>query len=216
VSAPSQHAAKKADIVGGRSSWISPTSCGQTRPSAEPSARPAQWAAPRPRIAGGTPTRPPRVAKIWSGQQDLNLRPEVPKTSALPGCAIPRFFARVAIMRGECGQGRPRVCTATCAPVPPLSNGRQVASATARLLPGVAAPSNATPCQTPIGCDRGFRARAKNFGDDLLHRYRFVAIPSAVSTHSWNLIFDPLKAAGFYSLEFQEPFALDTRLHPPA
>jgi RES domain-containing protein len=54
------------------------------------------------------------------------------------------------------------------------------------------------------------------FGDDLLHRHRFVAIPSAVSTHSWNLIFDPLKAAGFYSLEFQEPFALDTRLHPPA
>ena len=54
------------------------------------------------------------------------------------------------------------------------------------------------------------------FGDDLLHRYRFVAIPSAVSTRSWNLIFDPLKAAGFYSLEFQEPFALDTRLHPPA
>src|ERR1700756_676777 len=27
----------------------------------------------------------------WSGQQDSNLRPEVPKTSALPGCAIPRF-----------------------------------------------------------------------------------------------------------------------------
>jgi len=54
------------------------------------------------------------------------------------------------------------------------------------------------------------------FGDDLLRRHRFVAIPSAVSTHSWNLIFDPIKAAGFYSLEFQEPFALDTRLHPPA
>jgi RES domain-containing protein len=120
-------------------------------------------------------------------------------------------------MRGECGQGRPCVYTATCAQVPPLSNGRQVASATARLLPGVAStPSNATPCQTPIGCDRGFRARAKNFGDDLLHRYRFVAIPSAVSTHSWNLIFDLLKAASFYSLEFQELFALDTRLHPPA
>jgi RES domain-containing protein len=54
------------------------------------------------------------------------------------------------------------------------------------------------------------------FGDDLLRRHRFVAIPSAVSTHSWNLIFDPVKAAGFYSLEFQEPFALDTRLHPLA
>src|SRR5215471_10359572 len=26
----------------------------------------------------------------WSGQQDSNLRPELPKTSALPGCAIPR------------------------------------------------------------------------------------------------------------------------------
>jgi RES domain-containing protein len=54
------------------------------------------------------------------------------------------------------------------------------------------------------------------FGDELLRRYRFVAIPSAVSTHSWNLIFDPLKAAGVYGLDFQEPFALDTRLHPPA
>jgi RES domain-containing protein len=54
------------------------------------------------------------------------------------------------------------------------------------------------------------------FGDDLLRRHRFVAIPSAVSKHSWNLIFDPAKVAGFYSLEFQEPFALDTRLHPPA
>ena len=54
------------------------------------------------------------------------------------------------------------------------------------------------------------------FGDDLLRSHRFVAIPSTVSTHSWNLIFDPLKAAGFYSLDFQEQFALDTRLHPPA
>jgi RES domain-containing protein len=52
------------------------------------------------------------------------------------------------------------------------------------------------------------------FGDDLLRSHRFMAIPSAVSTHSWNLIFDPIKAAGFYSLDFQEPFALDTRLNP--
>jgi hypothetical protein len=54
------------------------------------------------------------------------------------------------------------------------------------------------------------------FGDDLLRHHRFVAIPSAVSAHSWNLIFDPAKASGFYRLELQEPFALDTRLHPPA
>ena len=31
----------------------------------------------------------------WSGRQDLNLRPEVPKTSALPGCAIPRTVVSV-------------------------------------------------------------------------------------------------------------------------
>jgi RES domain-containing protein len=54
------------------------------------------------------------------------------------------------------------------------------------------------------------------FGDDLLGRHRFAAVPSAVSIHSWNLIFEPLKAAGFYTLDFQEQFALDTRLHPPA
>jgi RES domain-containing protein len=53
------------------------------------------------------------------------------------------------------------------------------------------------------------------FGDDLLRSHRFVAIPSAVSTYSWNLMFDPLKPVGFYKLEFQTPFALDTRLHPP-
>ena len=118
MSAPSQRPAKKADIVGGRSSWISPASCGQTRPSAEPCARP--HSGPRRGLASRAARCRGRrgIAKIWSGQQDLNLRPEVPKTSALPGCAIPRFFARVAIMRGECGQGRPRVlhghvCTRT-------------------------------------------------------------------------------------------------------
>ncbi|MBB4166361.1 RES domain-containing protein [Rhizobium sp. BK538] len=53
------------------------------------------------------------------------------------------------------------------------------------------------------------------FGDDLLQGYRFVAIPSAVSNRSWNLVFIGSKAAGFYSLAFQETFALATRLHPP-
>jgi RES domain-containing protein len=62
----------------------------------------------------------------------------------------------------------------------------------------------------------GLSAGQQAFGDDLLRRHRFVAIPSAVSTHSWNLVFDPLKAAGFYSLDFQEQFALDTRLNPAA
>jgi hypothetical protein len=43
----------------------------------------------------------------WSGQQDSNLRPEVPKTSALPGCAIPRIGLTLChsafISRGDIG-----------------------------------------------------------------------------------------------------------------
>ncbi len=53
------------------------------------------------------------------------------------------------------------------------------------------------------------------FGDALLAQHRVVLIPSAVSTHSWNLIFAGATAARAYALRSQEPFALDTRLHPP-
>ena len=52
------------------------------------------------------------------------------------------------------------------------------------------------------------------FGDELLARHRFVLIPSAVSTHSWNLLFVATRASGLYALSAQERFALDTRLHP--
>jgi len=52
------------------------------------------------------------------------------------------------------------------------------------------------------------------FGDALLARHKFILIPSAVSTHSWNLIFVGAIAAGAYALRSQERFALDTRLHP--
>lgn len=54
------------------------------------------------------------------------------------------------------------------------------------------------------------------FGDGLLTRHKFIVIPSAVSTHSWNLIFVGAAAAGAYAVRLQEPFALDTRLHPRA
>jgi RES domain-containing protein len=54
------------------------------------------------------------------------------------------------------------------------------------------------------------------FGDDLLAKYKFILIPSAVSAHSWNLIFNGANAAGAYRLHLQERFGLDTRLHPPA
>jgi RES domain-containing protein len=53
------------------------------------------------------------------------------------------------------------------------------------------------------------------FGDALLRAHTFVLIPSTVSSHSWNVIFDPIVAKGFYGSVAQEPFALDTRLHPP-
>lgn len=53
------------------------------------------------------------------------------------------------------------------------------------------------------------------FGDDQLSRHKFIVFPSAVSTHSWNLIFVAATATGAYGIRSQEPFALDTRLHPP-
>jgi RES domain-containing protein len=53
------------------------------------------------------------------------------------------------------------------------------------------------------------------FGDAMLKAHPFVLIPSAVSAHSWNVVFDPATAKGFYDSVVQESFALDTRLHPP-
>lgn len=53
------------------------------------------------------------------------------------------------------------------------------------------------------------------FGDKLMSEHLFVLIPSAVSSQSWNLIFDAERAKGAYRLKQQMPFALDPRLHPP-
>lgn len=52
------------------------------------------------------------------------------------------------------------------------------------------------------------------FGDTLLAKHGIVVFPSAVSTHSWNLVFIASEAGPRYALGFQERFALDTRLHP--
>nr|WP_255733663.1 RES domain-containing protein [Ruegeria sp. Ofav3-42] len=52
------------------------------------------------------------------------------------------------------------------------------------------------------------------FGDELLERHKFVLIPSAVSNHSWNLIFDADQVRGLYDDVTQERFALDPRIHP--
>lgn len=58
-------------------------------------------------------------------------------------------------------------------------------------------------------------AAQQTFGDDLLGRHKFVAIPSAVSRNSWNLIFVAANAKGAYRLKSQEPHVLDKRLNPP-
>ena len=52
------------------------------------------------------------------------------------------------------------------------------------------------------------------FGDALLADHPFVLVPSVVSTHSWNVIFDPEVARGRYVRQVQEAFALDPRMHP--
>ncbi|WP_417067965.1 RES family NAD+ phosphorylase [Niveibacterium terrae] len=50
------------------------------------------------------------------------------------------------------------------------------------------------------------------FGDALLQAYGLVIFPSAVSTHSWNLVIDVVAGAGRFELASEERFALDTRL----
>lgn len=50
------------------------------------------------------------------------------------------------------------------------------------------------------------------FGDDLLTRHTFVAIPSTVCMASWNLIFIATNAASAYTVISREPFRIDARL----
>lgn len=52
----------------------------------------------------------------------------------------------------------------------------------------------------------------QRFGDGLLLAHPFVLIPSAVSRHSWNLIFSAAQSAADYDDVVQERFALDPRL----
>ncbi len=54
----------------------------------------------------------------------------------------------------------------------------------------------------------------QTFGDTQLRSHRFVAIPSVVSSRSWNLVFNVEVAAGAYTVLKQENFALEPRLHP--
>lgn len=63
---------------------------------------------------------------------------------------------------------------------------------------------------TPASPSRNQQA----YGDALLAAHGFVVLPSAVSRQSWNLIFDPTRAAGAIADVAQTRFALDPRLQP--
>ncbi|MBW7922325.1 MAG: RES domain-containing protein [Rubellimicrobium sp.] len=53
----------------------------------------------------------------------------------------------------------------------------------------------------------------QDFGNALIARHRFVLIPSAVSAHSWNLVFDATKPGDDFGDVAQEGYTLDPRLH---
>jgi RES domain-containing protein len=56
-------------------------------------------------------------------------------------------------------------------------------------------------------------ADQRRFGDTMLAAHDFVLLPSTVSSHSWNLIFDPVRASGLIDAVEQERFVLDPRLN---
>jgi RES domain-containing protein len=61
-----------------------------------------------------------------------------------------------------------------------------------------------------------FSGGQQAFGHALLAAHDFVAVPSAVSRRSWNLVFDADRVAGKYVLKAQEALDLDPRLDPPS
>ena len=56
-------------------------------------------------------------------------------------------------------------------------------------------------------------AAQQAFGDDLLRRHSFVAIPSVVSPSSWNLVFRSRSTDPGYVARSQDMLVLDRRLH---
>ena len=58
-------------------------------------------------------------------------------------------------------------------------------------------------------------AGQQRFGAEMLTAHGVVVLPSAVSKHSWNLVFLPEVAAGRVRLQHQQRLVVDTRLSPP-
>lgn len=59
-------------------------------------------------------------------------------------------------------------------------------------------------------------AGQQRFGAAILADHDALVIPSAVSKLSWNLMFDPVRAAGKYRLADQQRLVVDTRLNAAA
>jgi hypothetical protein len=47
-----------------------------------------------------------RFGVVWSGREDLNLRPPAPKAGALPGCATPRRLVRSDVSKTDPSERR--------------------------------------------------------------------------------------------------------------
>lgn len=59
-------------------------------------------------------------------------------------------------------------------------------------------------------------AAQQEFGRALIVAHPFVLVPSVISAYSWNLLVNPVTAAGVFRERRREVFALDTRLNRPA
>ena len=51
---------------------------------------------------------PGKAGPLWSGREDLNLRPQRPKRCALPGCATPRDYS-AEMTEQKCTPGAPKI-----------------------------------------------------------------------------------------------------------
>jgi RES domain-containing protein len=57
-------------------------------------------------------------------------------------------------------------------------------------------------------------AGQQDYGRALIEAHPFVLVPSVISSNSWNLLVNPVTAAGMFRERRQEAFGLDGRLNP--
>ena len=85
-----------------------------------------------------------------------------------------------------------------------LTSARIVDAKYVHVVPGIPNPNWLNPGTLSAG--------QQSFGNMLLKTHRFILLPSVVSKHSWNIVFDSTAVHGLYTDVMQEDFALDPRL----